>query len=105
MLKERPWLGIQIAYSKRHALIAIEKGAPGERAFQKKRSPLGAGPDILSQTSLKSLSRALLRAPDGYSSADHNRGHLCYGHHLHPVSGTSETAQKLEAPTGSINLN
>jgi len=34
LLKERPWLGIQIAYSKRHALLVIEKDAPGARAFQ-----------------------------------------------------------------------
>ena len=27
------------------------------------------------------------RTPDGYGSEDHNRGHLCCGGHLHPVSG------------------
>ncbi len=35
MLKERPWFGIPIVYNNgRRAILAIEKGAPGERAFQ-----------------------------------------------------------------------
>ncbi len=34
LLKEWPWFGVQVAYSNRRALLAIEKGAPGERAFQ-----------------------------------------------------------------------
>ncbi len=34
LLKEWPWFGVQVAYSHRRALLAIEKGAPGERAFQ-----------------------------------------------------------------------
>jgi len=35
MLKERPWFGIPIVYNNgRRAMLAIEKGSPGERAFQ-----------------------------------------------------------------------
>ncbi len=35
MLKKRPWFGITIVYNNgRRAILAIEKGAPGERAFQ-----------------------------------------------------------------------
>ncbi len=35
MLKKRPWFGIPIVYNNgRRAILAIEKGAPGERAFQ-----------------------------------------------------------------------
>jgi hypothetical protein len=33
-LKERPWFDVPLVYAnQRRAIIAIEKGAPGERAF------------------------------------------------------------------------
>jgi hypothetical protein len=35
LLKERSWFDIPLVYAnQRRAIIAIEKGAPGERAFQ-----------------------------------------------------------------------
>jgi hypothetical protein len=35
LLKDRPWFDIPIIYTnKRRAILAIEKGAPGEQAFQ-----------------------------------------------------------------------
>ena len=34
LLKERPWFDIPIVYNNgRRAILAIEKGTPGERAF------------------------------------------------------------------------
>jgi hypothetical protein len=34
LLKERPWFDIPLVYTnQRRGIIAIEKGAPGERAF------------------------------------------------------------------------
>jgi hypothetical protein len=35
LLKERPWFDIPIVYNNgRRAILAIEKGTPGERAFE-----------------------------------------------------------------------
>jgi hypothetical protein len=35
LLKERPWFDIPMVYAnQRRAIVAIEKGEPGERAFQ-----------------------------------------------------------------------
>ncbi len=35
MLKEQPWFDIPLVYENgRRAILAVEKGAPGERAFQ-----------------------------------------------------------------------
>jgi len=45
LLKERPWIHIRIAYNNgQRALLAIEKGVPGERAFEDALNAWGQNP-------------------------------------------------------------
>jgi hypothetical protein len=45
LLKERPWLHIRMAYNNgQRALLAIEKGVPGDRAFEEALNAWGQSP-------------------------------------------------------------
>ena len=98
LLKERSWFDIPLVYAnQRRAIVALEKGAPGERAFTE-RSRRGANRDdvVVSFDSnfkqrverihVRILAARCVRALRSFAALDNKRAQGKPGAALHPRS-------------------